>query len=466
MNTCLASLWSILIEQYNKSAESVHEQFEDECKQKINHLINCFYFETKMCKPSHVKAFQQELLRDGCSIGEAAGIAGRKADKCGLCAVCSGCAEKFYAVLQGNRTERPLPPELKNYFSESSQLYYYLTAYKTVRSYRSINNTLICLKGFSSTTPAIYPAAFEGTCAGGGLYLNVDGFGVVIDPGISFVDSMHKQGIFIQDINAVIVTHNHLDHNADVGIISALQYDVNRYYNSQAKFYRRFFRNINNEEHKIGWWLDEGTQDTTQEIIPESRALSECSNWTALNDQISVIAMGTKHMQKGKSYGIKCRIRLGGKEIVIGYTSDTRYFPEIADFMKESDIIVFNISDIYEKDVRGIRQKKSHLGYNGSINLLQGENQNFRLAIASEFCCSNGDYRMRVVRKLNDRLHGERNAFIIPGEVGLKVGLESLGIYCSHCRRVAPLDAISVAAPDREFGTLQYICKNCQYMQE
>lgn len=36
-------------------------------------------------------------------------------------------------------------------------------------------------------------------------------------------------GIFIEDINAVIVTYNYLGHNKDIGSISALQHDLNRY---------------------------------------------------------------------------------------------------------------------------------------------------------------------------------------------------------------------------------------------
>ena len=64
--------------------------------------------------------------------------------------------------------------------------------------------------------------------------------------------------------------------------------------------------------------------------------------------------------------------------------------------MKECDILIFHISDIYEKDVRGTKQKNSHLGYDGSLHLLKGGDQQFRIAIASEFCCNNGDYRMKV----------------------------------------------------------------------
>ena len=134
--------------------------------------------------------------------------------------------------------------------------------------------------------------------------------------------------------------------------------------------------------------------------------------------------------------------------------------------MKDVNIIIFNISDIYEKDVRGIRQKNTHLGYGGSINLLEGERQSYELAIASEFCCSNGDYRMRVIRQLNTHIQREKKMRIIPGEVGLKVDLRSRGIYCSRCKCIVPAESISVVAAEREFGAIQYVCEKCQSVQK
>lgn len=467
MNTCLSGLWDVLIEQYYcAKKDECGRVDEDDCKEKMCCLIDAFYRGNELHKPRHLQIFNQELLKKEVNIHDAAEMADKETKICGLCVACIECSRKFYEILEGKKAERPLPYELKNYFSDSGQFYYYLSAYKTVKLYRRINNTLICLKGFSSTTPAIYSATFEDTCTGGGLYLNVDGFGIVIDPGIGFVDSMHRHGIFIEDINAVIVTHNHLDHNADVGTISALLYDTNRYYDRQVKFYKHFFDGIKNKSHGISWWLDESTQAVNKGIISESTLLSQCDTWTEVSDKVSLMTIETKHMKDKKSYGVKCKIRLEDNEIIMGYTSDTKFFTEIADFMAECDIVIFNVSDIYEKDVRGIKQKNSHLGYDGSLNLLQGDAQKFRLAIASEFCCSNGDYRMRVSRKLNEHMRKRRQTYIIPGEVGLKVDIQSGGIYCSRCKRVIPLDMVSVAAPEREFGLIQYICKNCQYMQK
>ncbi len=464
MNTCLSGLWDVILEKYYSVVQNECDIIkENECKIEISKIIAQFYASDKVHMPLHIEVFQHELRKEESNMQEAAKVAGTKAGLCGLCVSCKGCAGEFYKVLQGKKEERPLPLELKNYFSGKSQLYYYLSSYKSVKSYRRINNTLICLKGFSSTTPAIYSATFESACTGGGFYLNVGGYGIAIDPGIGFVDSMHKQGIFIEDINAVIVTHNHLDHNADVGTISALLHDINRYYNSQVKFYKNFFHGIKSKVHEIDWWLDESTQENNKEIIEKSNLLSQCREWTQLNEKVYISALETRHMLEGKSYGIKYKVEIDEKDLIVGYTSDTRFFPEIMEFMKECDILIFHISDIYEKDVRGTKQKNSHLGYDGSLHLLKGGDQQFRIAIASEFCCNNGDYRMKVVRKLNEYVKEKGITRVIPGEVGLKIDLQSSGIYCSHCKRVVPVNSVSVVSSEEEFGTIQYVCENCQY---
>lgn len=461
MNTCLSGLWDILLEKcYDKSAESNDKNSE------LNQIIDRFYLEGKLDRPSHVTKFQTELSKEGNTVQNAAKAAEQETECCGLCAVCKKCATEFYHILQGERSVRALPRELKDYFADKSQFYYYLAASQTVKLYRRINNTFICFKGFSSTTPAIYSAAFTEACSGGGFYLNVDGFGIVIDPGIDYVDLMHRHGIFIDDVGAVVVTHDHLDHNADVRAISALQHDLNRYYDSRVKFYKKFFHGTHEKKQNISWWLDEGTYEAHREIISDCVLLSGCSRWTELSDKVSLCTIETKHMKNGRSYGIKFKVRLGGQETVIGYTSDTKFFPELKFFMEDVNILIFNISDIYEKDVRGIRQKNSHLGYDGSINLLEGKQQGCELAIASEFCCSNGDYRMRVIRQLNTHIQREKKMRVIPGEVGLKVDLPSGGVYCSRCKRVVPVESISVVAAEHEFGAIQYVCGNCQSTQK
>jgi len=59
---------------------------------------------------------------------------------------------------------------------------------------------------------------------GGGYYLWHKGIGIVIDPGYGFVDSLHRyHRINVHHIHAVIITHDHLDHHADLETIINLR---------------------------------------------------------------------------------------------------------------------------------------------------------------------------------------------------------------------------------------------------
>lgn len=461
MNTPLSMLWDRLVEIYNRLGTYSPEQ----CKNDMVKCIEHIYSSGKLVYPDHLSVFLTALL-DSCDFIDAAEQASKCERECGQCVVCMKCANKFYSIMQKETVGRSLPMEMVDYFSSDSQLQYYVSAHKNVKLSRDINNSLLCLKGFSSSTPTIYSAVFSNdTCVGGGFYLNVNGFGVVIDPGIGYVENMHRNGVFIEDINAVIVTHNHLDHNKDIGTISALQHDLNRYYERRTGFYKKYFGQINNPEHKISWWLDEGTQkdnESNKSISLNSVVLSDCTDWTKVSEEISIMAFPTKHMKEGVSYGIKCRICLKEKEVVIGYTSDTKFFPELLEYLQESDIIIFNISDIYEKDIRGYKSKSNHLGYDGSIRILKSSELSYQLAIASEFCCTNGDYRMKLVKKLSEQAELKEKRYVIASEVGLQVSLDNLQVVCSRCKCAETLNNVVVVAPEREFGKIEYICNRCR----
>lgn len=85
---------------------------------------------------------------------------------------------------------------------------------------------LMILKGFSSSTPFFYSALKDGFYKSpikrGGFFLKWRGYGLVIDPGINFMENMHQNGLSLKDINGIIFTHDHIDHNGDLMTIDDL----------------------------------------------------------------------------------------------------------------------------------------------------------------------------------------------------------------------------------------------------
>ncbi len=480
METCLESLWELLREPVSYIVENEKNGDLDN-KQKVaqksseiidaffNTFVDCFGKDKgkEISKPEHITIFQAalksfyEISIKG--VKEGASSAEDESSKCGLCAVCRKCSENFYKdVACGHTEEKSLPYELENYFLMPSQMHYYEQRIQNAKGHFNLQDRLVCLKGFSSSTPTIHSVAFNSECVGGGLYINYKGLGIAIDPGIGFVNSMHKNGIYINDIDVVIITHDHLDHNADAKVISSLLYDLNNYNSRKNKMVKNIFELNEIKQHEITWIVDSETKKSLRSVASNIKNLSTFKGKKRQvvkgNVNIKLSAVQTIHMKNDKeSFGIKLYMNFD-EPFVIGYTSDTAYFSELAEFFKESNILIFNVSDIYKKDVKGIRYKHSHLGYNGSVKLLQETNS--ELAVASEFCCTNGDFRMGFIHTLSGEFSKSKTN-IFPGEIGLNIHFPDMTVECSICKKLIDKENIKILAPQKEYGKIQYVCGHC-----
>ena len=81
------------------------------------------------------------------------------------------------------------------------------------------------LRKWNSYTPILSTSGTDSV--GGGFYVNVRGTGVVIDPGLNFVENFKKAGYTFDDIDTVLISHAHNDHTADIESILTLLYKYN-----------------------------------------------------------------------------------------------------------------------------------------------------------------------------------------------------------------------------------------------
>lgn len=214
--------------------------------------------------------------------------------------------------------------------------------------------------------------------------------------------------------------------------------------------------------------MDDATLDSTKALINKEHVhkLSELAgkaDWDIIkkseNVKISLHGIKTRHIKDYEdTYGIKIKFETGSECYVWGYTSDTSYFDELAFFFKGCQTLLFNISDIYIKDVREIKSKNAHLGFYGSIKLLDAIRPS--LALATEFCCMNGDYSHEIVRALKERLR-DTDIYILPADRGLEMSIAGRELECTLCKADCPVENIRVARSEKEFEKIHYICPNC-----
>lgn len=364
-----------------------------------------------------------------------------------------------------NSKIRDIPPDIEPYFDEVSQFKHYCEYEKICSLHRDIEDKFICLKGFSSSTPLFNSAAFGAECLGGGFYFRYGGHGIVVDPGIGFISLMHRNNIFISDIDTVIVTHAHLDHNCDVWKLSAMEHDYYQTKSRERSFFKKFFPCNDSMSKKINWYMDEDTILSTHDVLDENSVhkLSECcdGHTAELSDNITLCAIRTEHIKGNcRTYGIKLSFASNSAECKWGYTSDTRFFDKLGHFFEDTQSLILNISDIYPSDVEGRKAKRAHLGFDGSLRLLEAAKPS--LALVSEFCCTNGDYRHEITKALRSCKEISETC-VLPSDPGLTIGLGDRKVTCSLCGKSILAGSIKVAHPIKEFGDIQYICPHCLF---
>ena len=477
MSSCLSYLWEEITPLIIKLlAEKTADT--NEYQQNINRIFDIIEellnSQNKSCELEHLKTFQicfKDENVDYAKISYYAKQALKKCEECKLCCYCTNCSASVYnKIIDKSLQVNTIPLNLMNYFSSKSQVSFYQPFFSLKKNISNINNSLFCLKGFSSSTPILRSAIFTGQCSGGGFYINFHGCGIVIDPGVGFVNLMHNYGISISDVDIVIITHSHTDHCVDAPLLSSLNYDLNRYYLQKEKIFEVFKEQQLLPQHKIKWILDETSKEMYKEVISDCSKLSDylgkSQKISDSNNDIFLSSIRTQHDAKIKSYGIKIESKYSNENISIGYTSDTKFLQEFGEFYDSLDILIFNISDIYKDDIQYYSEKHSHLGYSGSLKLINSIQHKPKLALVSEFCCTNGDFRTKITSKLIDesKMNGF-NGVIIPGEIGLKIQLPIISCQCTLCKRMFPIDQIIVTDSNYEYGTLQYLCRNCTINQ-
>lgn len=477
MNSCLNPFWEeitpLIIKLLNEDVghTEVGNQNSSRIVNAIDKLLNN---SEEMNELEHLRIFQDGFRGDSINydkISCAAKKAIEKCNECRKCWYCTNCSLNVYQkIIDRSLTVNTLPHDLSNYFSSKSQISFYKPFFSLQKNVTDISDSLFCLKGFSSSTPVFHSAVFSSQCSGGGFYINIHGIGIVIDPGVGFVNLMHNYGISINDVDIVIITHNHSDHCVDAPLLSSLNYDLNRYYSQNRKIFQVFNEPQLLPQHKIKWILDEDSKEMYKNIIKDCDCLSDYQNKEKsigdVEEKILLSAIKTAHDNTISSYGIKIRSKYENHDFSIGYTSDTRFLETLPSFFDSVNILIFNISDIYKDDIKYYQPKFSHLGYSGSLKLINKIRSKPQLAIASEFCCTNGDFRTRIISKLFEET--KANGFdgvIIPGEIGLKIQLPSMSCQCTICKRMIPIDKIIVTDPSFDYGALQYICERCTVKQ-
>ncbi len=175
---------------------------------------------------------------------------------------------------------------------------------------------------------------FKQIRASGGIWLKTDNTNILIDPGpcslLRVLKSKHK--LSFEKLDAVILSHRHLDHSADVNVVIEAMTDGG--FKKRGELFAPADA-ILGEDPVVLKYLREYLHKIT--IIKEKKVY-----------KIKDIEFHApcRHRHRGETYGFIFNI--SGKRL--GFIVDTEFFEELKEFYKESDILVINVVRFEKKE--------------------------------------------------------------------------------------------------------------------
>lgn len=363
---------------------------------------------------------------------------------------------------------------------QTERIAHYLEQFK-----KPLLNThcLYFLHGWSNSTPnQQFPLTEHFRKSSGGYYLRWNGKGIVINPGMHFLENFHRQGLHIKDIDYVIVTGDHPNTYADIREIYALNYQLNQvsrelqliHYYLNPKAYQTLSSTLKphfkQERHTIHCLeLFQDSPDVEQIELCEGIALSyfPLGKGGSVRDVLAKEGISTT-----PSACLGLRFDLCALEhtdssktpLSLGYISGAPWSPLLGQHLELCDIMITGFGHTNPTDYTKLRYNEDSLGYFGTYSLL--EEISPKLLFCSEFDGKEGDIRIEVVKMMRQQYataypNARHTPTILPVDTQLYLDLLSMQIQCSASQTpIDPTQAHIVKCRDR-FGHLQYLSPHC-----
>lgn len=224
------------------------------------------------------------------------------------------------------------------------------------------------LQRWSSYTPSV-PRPSIINHSGGGYFVIYNNIGIAIDPGFGFIKNLYAEGHSIADIDAIIITHDHVDHIAEFDTILSLKYNKSE---------------INKEPYLLDLFLNQGFMERYSFLLKDNhyRLFTLSPGATIEPDKVPVPPNKNEEGEDGKEKGgvdknkkkenarkylMKIEVKQSrhkelssdrytvgamlnyecdGKSFKIGITSDTAMCESLKDSYKKSDLLIVHINSV------------------------------------------------------------------------------------------------------------------------
>lgn len=198
----------------------------------------------------------------------------------------------------------------------------------------------------------------------GGMVLQDEtGFSMHIDPGPGALVHARQQGIALEELDAVLVTHAHLDHCGDMhAIIEAMteggKAERGRLFGSASVFSGADLpAKYAKGEGTYGAHIDAALDSFHRDLVAETAVLED-------GDELAAGPYTLRCIETQHSDPRTIAFRLDGDEHDVGFVSDTALFDGLIDFFAGCDALVINHMRPREREWKG------HLNSSDVVTLL------------------------------------------------------------------------------------------------
>ncbi|MGV8041448.1 MAG: MBL fold metallo-hydrolase [Thermoanaerobaculaceae bacterium] len=332
---------------------------------------------------------------------------------------------------------------------------------------------LVVLRRWSSFSPLL--SGPHHSTVGGGYLLEWAGKRIAIDPGVGFLANLHHLGLSTWDLDAVVVTHQHIDHCAD---FEALLGCLKEFKKVSAKL-----GTLPTKE--VAFFLSQsGFERWEKARLPDSSQLVEHFEVVRAGQEHQVVPgvrlvstplLGHPDMldeaagRAPTGFGIVLELQGGCR---IGITSDSGYWaednPALSQYFRSCDVLVAHLSTVSDLDPNlpatdsveaganleqwggPSRLYRKHLGFWGTFALLRdlaSEGRSDRTILLSEFGEEMLASRFTVIDELRSLLAATgpagtaQAARVHLSDTGTVVRLPQGGIACQFAGGLCASDA-------------------------
>ncbi len=186
----------------------------------------------------------------------------------------------------------------------------------------------------------------------GGMFLEHSGFSCIIDPAPGALVRAREAGIALEELDAVVVTHAHLDHDGDMEVMIEAMTDGGKEKRGALLCAESVLDGADIEEKYV-----KGGGTYGERVPPSLDPYHE-----SLAGDIVRLRDGSEH--RLGPFAMRCietkhsdprtvAFTLATDDRTVGFVSDTELFPGLAEFFSGADVLVVNMLRPHDNEWKG-----------------------------------------------------------------------------------------------------------------